>query len=182
VQKTVAGLLDVDDGHIALAPGTRVDVRGLVGQAKRLLARSDSLPLDDLYGDPGQGELLPGWYDDWVLLEQERLRQLRLHALERAAHELSRRGLYGQALDTALSAVRLEPLRESAHAAVMRIHLAEGNVSEAMTHFEAYSGLLRAELGVPPSAGLTALLRDRVPPEMRVTQRRPSSPLQQPTF
>ncbi|MGW2995279.1 bifunctional ornithine acetyltransferase/N-acetylglutamate synthase, partial [Streptomyces sp. NPDC001193] len=27
-------------------------------------------------------DLLPGWYDDWVLLEQERVRQRLLHALE----------------------------------------------------------------------------------------------------
>ncbi len=58
-----------------------------------------------------------------MLLERERLRQLRLHALERAAEELSRRGEHGQALDAALSCVRLEPLRETGHAAVLRIHL-----------------------------------------------------------
>ena len=29
-----------------------------------------------------RGELLPGWYDDWVVFERERLNQLRLHAME----------------------------------------------------------------------------------------------------
>ncbi len=171
VQKTVPGLLDLADGRIVVAPSTQVDVQVLVSRARRLLARPDALALHDLYRDPGYSELLPGWYDDWVLLERERLRQLQLHALERGADELSRRGHYGQALDAALNAVRLEPLRETGHAAVMRIHVAEGNLSEALAHLDAYAHLLHAELGIPPSAGLSALLRDRLPAEMRLPRR-----------
>ena len=36
--------------------------------------------------------LLPGWYDDWIVLEQQRRDQLRLHALEAAAEVLLCRG------------------------------------------------------------------------------------------
>ena len=38
------------------------------------------------------GELLPSWYDDWVLLERERLRQLRMHAWEALSEKLVRAG------------------------------------------------------------------------------------------
>jgi hypothetical protein len=59
-----------------------------------------------------RGELLPGWYDDWVMFERERLRQLQLHALETMAHRLAKEHRYADAVDVALAAVRLEPLRE----------------------------------------------------------------------
>ena len=64
------------------------------------------------------GELLPDWYDDWVLLEAENWRQLRLHALEVLAGLLTAAGRYGDAAAAALAAVRADPLRESAHAAL----------------------------------------------------------------
>jgi DNA-binding SARP family transcriptional activator len=103
-------------------------------------------------------ELLPGWYDDWVMLERERLRQLRLHALERVSGWLCDRGRYPEALEAALATVYAEPLRESAHRAVIRVHLAESNPSEVVRQFEMYRRLLRDELGLPPSRTMMALL------------------------
>jgi DNA-binding SARP family transcriptional activator len=76
-------------------------------------------------------DLLPGWYDDWCLLEQERHRQFRLHALE----DLARRAIcdrsYDRAIQAGLLAVASDPLRMSAHRVVVAAHLAEGNVGEA---------------------------------------------------
>jgi hypothetical protein len=51
----------------------------------------------------------------------------------------------------AQAAIRAEPLRESAHAAPIRIHLAEGNQSEALREFDRYRRLLQAELGLQPT-------------------------------
>ena len=73
-------------------------------------------------------DLLPGWYDDWVAVERNRLRQLRLHALETLATRLSVQGRYGDALEVALQTVAAEPLRESAHRILTEVHLAEGRV------------------------------------------------------
>jgi len=61
-------------------------------------------------------DLLPDWYDDWVLLEAEDWRQLRLHALEALAGRLIALGRWGEAANAAGAAVRAEPLRESARA------------------------------------------------------------------
>ena len=55
------------------------------------------------------GELLPGWYDEWVTVERERYRQLRLHALEEVCDRLLRHGQYPQALMVVLAAVSGEP-------------------------------------------------------------------------
>jgi DNA-binding SARP family transcriptional activator len=126
----------------------RVATALLNGHEPVVLPASDQLGFD----------LLPGWYDDWVLYERERLRQLCLHALERLAGRLLDRGEFGAALDAALTAVRSEPLRESAHRMAVRIHLAEGNVVEATRQYETYRALVHAELGVDPTAEFTRML------------------------
>jgi DNA-binding SARP family transcriptional activator len=105
-------------------------------------------------------ELLPDWYDEWALVEAEDWRQLRLHALEVLADRLSARGKYGDAAAAALAAVRAEPLRESPRAALIRVHIAEGNPSEALREFARYGELLMLELGVEPTERLRALVTD----------------------
>ncbi|MEU8619015.1 BTAD domain-containing putative transcriptional regulator [Streptomyces sp. NPDC048623] len=106
----------------------------------------------------GEGDLLPDWDDDWVLFERERLRQLRLHALDALAQRLTQEGRHALALETALTSVRSEPLRESGHRAVVAAQLAAGDVDEAVRHYDAFRRLLREELGVPPSPLFTRML------------------------
>ena len=107
------------------------------------------------------GELLPDWYDDWLQDEREELRQTRLHALESLARALSESGRHADAIQAALAAIRLEPLRETAHHTLIEIHLAEGNRSEACRQFQRCLRLLREELGVEPSDSMRLLLETR---------------------
>lgn len=119
-------------------------------------------------GDPGvvdvaarrvtllSGQLLPDWYEDWLLFEQARLKQLSLHALERLARALAEQARWGEALDAALRAVALEPLRETAHRTVFDIHVGEGNFTEASRQYEEYRVLLHEELHASPSPPFTA--------------------------
>jgi DNA-binding SARP family transcriptional activator len=149
-----------------------VDVRNLVAFARRL-SRSwpmaDTLDLDSVGLADLAGELLPDWYDDWVLDEREGLRQTRLHALEALARRLSASGRHADAIQTALAAIRLEPLRETAHRSLVEIHLAEGNWSEACRQFQRYRKLLREELGVEPSDSMRLLLEKRQRPPTRLS-------------
>ena len=101
-----------------------------------------------------QQELLPDWFDDWVLLERERLVRLRLRALQDLAAALVRQGRFGEALDAGLEAVRCEPLSEAAHRAVLAVHVAEGNVAEARCHLAWATQLLQEELGVCPTKAI----------------------------
>jgi DNA-binding SARP family transcriptional activator len=103
-------------------------------------------------------ELLPGWHEDWVLAERERLRSMRLHALEALVNHLRCRGRFSAAIDVALDLIRMEPLRESAHRSLISVYLDEGNVAEAIRQFRNFCRLLDVELGVGPSALLTSLL------------------------
>ena len=145
---------------LGLAAGIEVDVRNLAVSARRLnrcreraTVDLDAVRLADLVG-----ELLPDWYDDWLQEEREGLRQTRLHALESLARVLSTAGRHADAIQAALAAIRLEPLRETAHRTLIELHLAEGNWSEACRQYERCRRLLRHELGVEPSDSIRLLL------------------------
>ena len=105
-------------------------------------------------------DLLPGWYDDWVLLERERLRQLVLHALDAMSERLLGSRRFAEAVEAAIAAVRADPLRESAQRALVRAHLAEGNLAEARREHAAFCRLMLEELGVLPSPEFLRLLSD----------------------
>jgi two-component SAPR family response regulator len=75
-------------------------------------------------------DFLPGWYDDWALMERERIRQRLLHALEAVSRRLARAGDYAGAVEAAMLAISAEPLRESAQRALIEAHVAEGNLAE----------------------------------------------------
>lgn len=106
-------------------------------------------------------DLFPGWYDDWALIERERIRQRLLHALEAVSRRLVRAGDYPRAVEAAMLAISVEPLRESAHRALIEAHVAEGNLAEARRGYVLYRNLLRRELGVDPSGDLLTVLRER---------------------
>ena len=95
-------------------------------------------------------DLLPGWDDDWLLLERERVRQIHLHALEALSTRLRVSGRFGRAIEAALAAVAAEPLRESAHNALMAAHLGEGNIAEAHRQYRRYERILWDELRLSP--------------------------------
>lgn len=147
---------------LGLSSTVRVDLWDSLGLARRLLA-PEGPPTPDAVSVTIQAlsrELLPDWYDEWVLVEAEDWRQLRLHALEALADRLTARANYGEAAAAALAAVRAEPLRESPRASLIRVHIAEGNPSEAVREFARYGELLKLELGVEPTERLRTLMAD----------------------
>ena len=146
---------------LCLAPGVTVDIRESRALAHRLLNPGTVLSEADLSADAVRAlsvDVLPDWYDDWLLVEAEEWCQLRLHALEALADQLLAAGRFGEATGAALAAVRAEPLRESARAVVIRVHLAEGNQSEALGEFTRYRKLLQTELGLEPTLRLHDLV------------------------
>ena len=148
---------------LCLSEAVSVDIREARSLAYRLLDPDASL----LEADVGpeaiaalSAELLPDWYDDWVLIEAEEWRQLRLHALEfprRSAHggtafRARRRGRAGCGAD------RAAPRERSGrgHPCAPRTKA----TLEALREFARYRVLLRAELGLEPTPRLRALVVD----------------------
>ncbi len=150
-------LVEATGNQVALAPGVEVDLHEVRAQARRVLRHEAATPndLDDLCL---AGELLPDWYDDWVLIERERFRQLRLHALDALCEELTAAGRYAAAVEAGHASVSAEPLRESAHRLLIAAYLAEGNPGEAIRQYRFFRDLLRTELGLEPSSQMEELV------------------------
>jgi DNA-binding SARP family transcriptional activator len=151
-------LVEVTSGRLRLAPRLVVDVREAVAWARRLLDPATEEDDLEVRGVVFSGEILPNWYDDWVALERERFRELRVHALEVLSARLTSVGRFGEAMDAGLAAVRGDPLRESAHRVVMSVHLAEGNRAEALEEYRRFRDRLGRDLGLAPSARMDELL------------------------
>jgi DNA-binding SARP family transcriptional activator len=132
-----------------------------LGRAEHLAQHCDEqadpaewMPEPDLF----TADLLPDWDDDWLAVHREYFRQLRLRALEALCARQRRAGQLRQALYVALTAVSADPLRESAHRQLVQVHLAEGNVAEAVRQYEFYRHLLGNELGLVPSPVMRSLV------------------------
>jgi DNA-binding SARP family transcriptional activator len=142
---------------LALSSSVVVDAREMERSARRILSSTFD---ETLEGEllTRSGELLPGFYDDWLVAERERLHQLRLHALEALCERWTASGHYSQAVAAGLAAVAGEPLRESAQAILIKAFLAEGNPAEAIRQFQRYRHSLRIELDLDPSQELRSEL------------------------
>lgn len=145
--------------YLAIATGVAVDVWELSAAAVRILtpasAACDPSSATDL---AGAAEILPGWDDPWLIIERERYRQLRLHALERSSERLLDQGDVARAIEVGLMIVDAEPYRETAHRLLVAAYLQEGNISEAARQYRTYRGLTIEELGVEPSPLMEALI------------------------
>jgi DNA-binding SARP family transcriptional activator len=151
-------VIESDKRALGLVAGIAVDLHTAWERATRVI-RGTAIGRDldpDLWNRPG--ELLPGWYEEWVVFERERWRQRLLHGLEALARHLTSTRRHADAVEVAHSVVALDPLRESAQRVLVAAHLAEGNVAEARRSFERYRTLLAEELQVRPGSELTALV------------------------
>jgi DNA-binding SARP family transcriptional activator len=135
---------------LELVPGVSVDLREAMDVA-RAIVRTPGLPariepVIDLLGR----ELLPDSDELWIEPARERYRHLRLRALETIARELTQAGRHAEAIEAAQVAVAIEPLSETAQAALICAFVAEGNEALALRQHEAFRRRLWRELRVRP--------------------------------
>lgn len=102
------------------------------------------------------GELLPGFYDDWVLLERDRLRQRCVGLLDRLASELAEQAELAAAIGYARRRVELEPLEEPGYRELMRLQVHYGDRAGALRTFHRCVSVLHRDLGIEPSPDTVA--------------------------
>jgi DNA-binding SARP family transcriptional activator len=158
--------------RLELSPSVSVDVGRMSELAQAVVSGTGSPSRDEIDQLCHAGELLPDWYDEWVSPEREQFRQLRLHALERLCERLTDEGRFSQALEAGLAALRAEPLRETAHRAMIGVHLAEGNVGEAVRQYDDCKRRMAKALGVQPSRETALLLEHGVADRVRTPRSR----------
>lgn len=105
-----------------------------------------------------RGELLAGLeigdslaFEEWLLLERERIHQLLLDALTTLAEGGLKNGRYETAIDHARHQIALEPWREIAHRQLIQALALSGRRNAALAQYEACRATLRQELGVEPT-------------------------------
>jgi DNA-binding SARP family transcriptional activator len=152
-------IVETAGNQLRLAQNVEVDVREAGARARRLVSHGGPIEPGDLSTIMVSGDILPDWYEDWVVIERERFRQIRIHALEAMSARLRSDGRYAEAVEAGLAALQAEPLRESAHRAVISAHLAEGNVVEALRQYSTFRRVIRKELGLEPSPAMEQLLQ-----------------------
>lgn len=162
-KKAYPGLTHADDTHVALGDEVTVDTRELDSCIRRATGSQPVLGKDvDVLAEPG--DLLPDWYDEWLLIRRESLRQDRIIALELLCERFTESGDLRSATRAGRAAVAAEPLRETAQYALAVAHLKQGNVGEALRQYVAYRKVLRKRLGIEPTERMRRLLLSAVDP------------------
>jgi DNA-binding SARP family transcriptional activator len=175
-------VLVADKCSLALSANVLVDLHLMEQWAARLI---EGRPTErDLAVSPSVTDaldLLPGFYDEWALMERERIRQRILHALEALSERLTAIARFADAIEAAMLATSAEPLRESAQRTLIKAHIAEGNLTEARRSYRAYHDLVYRELGVTLSDDLFAGLGiPEAKPSLTARRRAPQSRLDAP--
>ena len=156
------GLLHAGRAFVGLDPEIEVDVAEVCRAAEvSELPESDDEQSHLLTLLSGE-ELLPGWYDDWVLAERESLEQMRLRALDRLARQALDRGDLVLAIDAARSATDIEPHSEAACEVALRAHLARGDLAGVVSEFRRHRDATWDNVGVAPSHRILALVESAV--------------------
>jgi DNA-binding SARP family transcriptional activator len=165
--KSVLGceVLLVDAEWVSLDPG--VDLWLDVYTFERAHTRLHSLPGRELDPEQAQalqkalelyrGDLLEGWYQDWCLLERERLQQMYLDLLAKHMAYCEASGHYAAGLAYGARALRCDVAQERIHRLLIRLHYRAGNRTAALRQYQRCVAFLRQELDVSPSARTLAL-------------------------
>ena len=103
------------------------------------------------------GELLEGFYDDWILREREKLRALYLNSLAYLMKYEKFHGVYEKALIYSQQILDIDPLREEIHREIMRLYLENRQRALAVRQYKVCSEILKAELDIPPMEETQAL-------------------------
>jgi DNA-binding SARP family transcriptional activator len=96
-------------------------------------------------------------FEEWVILERERLRRLQIEVLDALVDAAGRDRHHRAGVDLATRLLQIDPLRESTHRKLMRFHARLGERSSALAQYQACARVLKEELDVPPDSETRAL-------------------------
>ncbi|WP_104140039.1 bacterial transcriptional activator domain-containing protein [Arthrobacter sp. ZGTC131] len=160
VTRQVPGLLINGGAVLSLSELADVDLHRVRSQIRQLCQVGLNGNAASCLHELRHADLLPGWYDDWVIFEQTRLRQDRLHALLVIARESLARCDYEVALEASEAVLELEPLYERAVGLIIQAERQQGNNASALRVFEKYEAQLKADMGIAPSEVIRRLVAD----------------------
>lgn len=104
-----------------------------------------------------RGPLLESCNEDWIVDERLQREAAFISALEHLAKEALERQAYGEAIGYLRQLVVVDPLRESAHSALMQVLVLGGDVAAMEQVYRKYRLVLHDELQTAPSAEMESL-------------------------
>ena len=128
-------------------PGDQLDVASFEACAEEEDSTEALLLAVSAYG----GELLPGFYEDWVVLERERLQAAFERKLGKLLERLLAERRWNEALEWGEHWVASGSVPEPAYRALMLAHAGLGNLAGAAAQYQRCVEVLARELGVEPS-------------------------------
>ena len=158
ISRQVPGAVGARGNNIALAETVTVDLHELRASLDRAATATAPVAEDPWFLSPDGAQLLPGWYDGWVMAEQDRLRTLYVNAVEHLARLSLEHGHFYRAHVLADNVRALDPLRESAVRVSIEADLGLGNNAPALQTFRSFCSTMADELGAPPSPQITQLM------------------------
>ncbi len=108
-----------------------------------------------------RGDLLEGFYDDWILAERAHLRQRYIQLLEQRITDQKRQGDSQGVVYTTRRLLTVDPLREESYRELMELHYRAGDRAAALREFEKCRTMLQSELDAEPMPE-TLALRDAI--------------------
>jgi predicted ATPase/DNA-binding SARP family transcriptional activator len=105
-----------------------------------------------------QGPLLPGFYEEWIALEQDRLTGLFFDSVAPLVNHLEEVGDTRSALTYARRAILIDPLREESQEILIRLLYADNQSGAALRQYRDYQRLLKEEMGEEPTSTLRSLV------------------------
>jgi DNA-binding SARP family transcriptional activator len=172
------GVLRMEGDTVALDPGAvEVDATSF----EWLVAQGTAESLERaaaLY----RGDLLEGFtvnagpFEDWLLAERERMRELAQEALGKLLAKQSAAGPAEPAIRTALRLLSLDPLEEGVQRALMRLYVRQGRRTAALKQYQVCVAVLRKELGVDPEPETRELYQQILQQQPAAPRPAPSAP------
>ena len=121
-------------------------------------------------------------FDQWIESERSRLREVALGTLERLVELQAAAGEPEKAIQTGLHSLRLDPLRESMHRALMHLYAACGRRGAAVQQYRSLVSALARDLGVEPDSQTKRLHDDILRLDSAVVAPTPTSSPRPPPF
>lgn len=158
VSRQVPGLIVSDGGLLSLHDRVEVDLERMRTQIQTLREDGQIQSAVSLLPQWRDAELLPGWHEDWVIFEQNRLQQDRLQAFTLVSRKSLAAGDPDTAAEAAQAALEVEPLCESAVRVLIAAEIQRGNPGAALRQYRQYCERLREDVGLLPSEAIRGLV------------------------
>ncbi|WP_284025060.1 bacterial transcriptional activator domain-containing protein [Arthrobacter sp. zg-Y1219] len=174
--RQVPGLIVNDGRLLSISTRVEIDLHRVQAAIRALHDDQQDANASVYLRELRDAELLPGWYEDWVVSAQVRLTQDRLSAFLLFAERSLERGNPLLAEAAAAMAVEIEPLHENAVRLLLTAQMQQGNPAAALRAYERYRKQLESDFGIGPAASIKGLITDSLTGHgLRRTEHLPSN-------